>query len=108
MTQEASSVHSNDALLAEIAQLHLKFAYLEERCRQLVGMVGKTVRTAVNTHRLMVTRSPIKMMTPNMMALSGKILTHLTNPQPLKLSGSLQINAYSGKPEAENLRLLQE
>lgn len=41
MTQETSSIHSSGALLAEIAQLHMKVAYLEERCRELEGMVGK-------------------------------------------------------------------
>ena len=41
MTQGSFSIHSSDAHLAEIAQLHLKVAYLEERCLELVGMVGK-------------------------------------------------------------------
>ena len=41
MTQEMSSIRSSDALLVEVAQLRMKVAYLEERCRELEGMVGK-------------------------------------------------------------------
>lgn len=99
MTQETSSVHSSDAILAVIAQLRMKVAYLEKRCRELEGMAGKNSQNSINPHRLMVAKGPIKTMTLRMVALSGKILTCLTNHQSLNLkaSGSLQVKKLEAK-----------